>query len=96
MARRAGVGIARGGGGVGFFSGGTAPNSQLLITPPLTRFTDIFLAFSTAAQLTRPQPPKYEQRLEPVSTYVRLPSPFSSLLFNPINHHSDSYPALID
>ncbi|KAJ7339758.1 L-aminopeptidase/D-esterase [Mycena albidolilacea] len=52
VARRAGVGIARGGGGVGFFSG------------------DIFLAFSTAAPLTPPQPPKYEQRLEPVSTYT--------------------------
>ncbi|KAJ7485854.1 L-aminopeptidase/D-esterase [Mycena latifolia] len=51
VARRAGVGISRGGGGTGFFSG------------------DIFLCFSTAAPLTPPQPPRYEQRLEPVSTY---------------------------
>ncbi|KAJ7154861.1 peptidase family S58-domain-containing protein [Mycena crocata] len=52
VARRAGVGIARGGGGTGFFSG------------------DIFLAFSTAAPLTPPQPPRGEQRVEPVSTYT--------------------------
>ncbi|KAJ7136711.1 putative L-aminopeptidase D-Ala-esterase/amidase [Mycena epipterygia] len=51
VARRAGVGISRGGGGTGFFSG------------------DIFLCFSTAAPLTPPQPPRYEQRIEPVSTY---------------------------
>ncbi|KAJ7670578.1 peptidase family T4 protein [Mycena polygramma] len=51
VARRAGVGISRGGGGVGFFSG------------------DIFLCFSTAAPLTPPQDPRYEQPIEPVSTY---------------------------
>lgn len=51
VARRAGVGISRGGGGVGFFSG------------------DIFLCFSTAAPLTPPEVPRYEQRVEPVSTY---------------------------
>ncbi|KAJ6562657.1 peptidase family S58-domain-containing protein [Mycena capillaripes] len=51
VARRAGVGISRGGGGVGFFSG------------------DIFLCFSTAAPLTPPQGPRYETRVEPVSTY---------------------------
>ncbi|KAJ6454215.1 peptidase family S58-domain-containing protein [Mycena sanguinolenta] len=51
VARRAGVGISRGGGGVSVFSG------------------DIFLCFSTALPLTPPQPPRYEQRIEPVSTY---------------------------
>ncbi|KAJ7909642.1 L-aminopeptidase/D-esterase [Mycena leptocephala] len=51
VARRAGVGISRGGGGVGFFSG------------------DIFLCFSTATPLTPPQSPRYEQTIEPVSTY---------------------------
>ncbi|KAF8147939.1 peptidase family S58-domain-containing protein [Mycena galopus ATCC 62051] len=51
VARRAGVGISRGGGGTGFFSG------------------DIFLCFSTAAPLTPPQAPRYEQRVEPVSTF---------------------------
>ncbi|KAF7325564.1 hypothetical protein MKEN_00405900 [Mycena kentingensis (nom. inval.)] len=51
VARRAGVGIARGGGGTMFFSG------------------DIFLCFSTAPPLTPPLPPKFETRMEPVSTY---------------------------
>ncbi|KAJ7785220.1 L-aminopeptidase/D-esterase [Mycena maculata] len=51
VARRAGVGISRGGGGTGFFSG------------------DIFLCFSTAAPLTPPETPRYEQKIEPVSTY---------------------------
>ncbi|KAJ7032383.1 D-aminopeptidase [Mycena alexandri] len=51
VARRAGVGISRGGGGVGFFSG------------------DIFLCFSTAAPLTQPEAPRYENTIEPVSVY---------------------------
>ncbi|KAJ6624228.1 peptidase family S58-domain-containing protein [Mycena sp. CBHHK59/15] len=52
VARRAGVGISRGGGGTGFFSG------------------DIFLCFSSAPPLTPPQEPRYENRIEPVSTYT--------------------------
>ncbi|KAJ6615098.1 peptidase family S58-domain-containing protein [Mycena sp. CBHHK59/15] len=52
VARRAGVGISRGGGGTGVFSG------------------DIFLCFSSAPPLTPPQEPRYENRIEPVSTYT--------------------------
>ncbi|KAF9465732.1 peptidase family S58-domain-containing protein [Collybia nuda] len=51
VARRAGVGISRGGGGVSFGSG------------------DIFICFSTARPLTPLKSPKYEQSIEPVSTY---------------------------
>lgn len=55
-----------------FFSGGSLLCfSQRQDAYPSLQL-DIFIAFSTATPVTPPQQPKYQEIIEPVSTYVCL------------------------
>jgi hypothetical protein len=69
VARRAGVGISRGGGGINHCSGGRI--RYIFSSSFLIYLADIFICFSTAPPLTTP-PPYTGKTMAPVATYVRV------------------------